>query len=151
MVLPLGEVVVAVDPFGLPDRAAGPGFKLPDHAVHHLLAVEQGEVLRPPQLGDVPVELRRALLEVGEIAVRQVDPGVAADPLRDGDVVRLDADRGELTALVISPAAVDPEDTETLAELVDDDLSIPNATIPPPLFAGTRLGTKVSTSFTPSK
>ena len=69
----LGVVVVTLDLL-----AAGHGRSDPlpgrRRPVHHLPAVEQGEVLRPPQVADVGPELVRALDEVGEVRVRQGDP-----------------------------------------------------------------------------
>ncbi|OEI68909.1 hypothetical protein Cus16_1399 [Curtobacterium sp. ER1/6] len=84
--LALGEVVVAVDPLLLVDRGPEHLGQLPDDAVHHLLPVEQGEVLRPPELGDVPLELGRALDEVGQVGVGELDPPALHQPLRDRDV-----------------------------------------------------------------
>jgi len=63
--------------------------QLPEHPVPYLLAVEQGEVVRPLQLGDVVVELLADLDQVSEIPIEQRDPPLD-DPLR-----RLDVEAGD--------------------------------------------------------
>jgi len=54
--------------------------------VHHLLAVEQGEVLRPAEVADVSPELGLAFHEVGQVRVGQADPAALALLLGDLDV-----------------------------------------------------------------
>src|SRR5699024_11546229 len=87
----LGVVVVGVDAldfhcFLLPH---GTG-QLVDEAIHHLLAVGKGERLRPVQFGDVLIEFRGALAQVGVIAVRQLDTRLGALLLGDADVLLRD-------------------------------------------------------------
>jgi len=88
--LGLGEVVVAVDALGLHDPGAGPLAHARRDAVHHLLAVEQGEVLCPPQLGEVGVELGGALDEVGQVGVGELDPPALRELAGDRDVALRD-------------------------------------------------------------
>ena len=112
--LALREVVVAVDPLLLLHGRADPVGELAHHPVHHLLAVEQGESLRPAELGDVAVELGRALDQVGEVGVRQRDPPRLHRRLGDLDV-RL----GDLVA--DAPAARVQEQPDRV-RLVEADL-----------------------------
>jgi hypothetical protein len=51
--------------------------------VHHLLAVQQGEVLRPAQVPDVGPELVGSLDQVGEVTVGQLNPPLLGQGLRD--------------------------------------------------------------------
>src|SRR5690606_14733377 len=71
MVLLLRKVVVTVDPLDLLELLTDPVRETADDAVHHLLAVKQRELLRPQQVSDVRIELVGALLEIGEVFVRQ--------------------------------------------------------------------------------
>lgn len=82
---------VAVDALLLLHRRAHPLGDLTNDAVHHLLTVEQSEVLRPRELIDVAAELRRALDKVGEVRVGQRDPPLLHERLRDRDVVLRDS------------------------------------------------------------
>ena len=86
----LGEVVVALDGFNRLKVAAAV-LEEPDDALHHLLAVEQGEFLGPVQVGDVVVELRRVLDQVGEVGVGQVDVPLFHEGFGDFDMVDGDA------------------------------------------------------------
>src|SRR5579862_3465992 len=92
--LDLREVVVAIDALDLQFavfRGVGPALgpelapvfgaalavdvmaQLAQHAVHHLFAIEQRELLRPFQVAQVIVELLGAFLEIGEIAIGKRD------------------------------------------------------------------------------
>src|SRR5216683_2858226 len=62
--LALGVVVVRVHRLNGLNRLAEPVLHAVHHAVHHLLAVQQGEVLRPPQVRDVVPELAGVLDQV---------------------------------------------------------------------------------------
>jgi hypothetical protein len=86
MTLLLREVVVTVDPLLFHDGRTHPLGDLADDAIHHLLTVEQGEVLRPAQLADVGVELIGSLHEVGQVTVGQRDPVALGELGRDLDV-----------------------------------------------------------------
>lgn len=85
--LAFGEVVVAVDALEFEHVLTHRLREFGDGALHHLLTVQQGEVLSPLQFRDVVAELARALDEVGEVGVGQVDPPLLRQPLRDLDVV----------------------------------------------------------------
>ena len=61
-----------------------------EHAVHHLVAIEARELLRPVQVANVIVELLGALGEVGEVAVGQRDVLLPANLLRAANVVIAD-------------------------------------------------------------
>ena len=67
-----------IDRLGLLHRLADPLLHAVDHAVHHLLAVQQREVLRPAQVPDVGPELVGTLGQVGQVGVGQRDPPAAA-------------------------------------------------------------------------
>src|SRR5579872_7577 len=82
----LGVVVVALDGFLYPHAAAHEVLQAAPGAVHHLVAIEQSELLCPPQIPQVRPELRLALDEVGEVYVGQADPPALALLLRDLDV-----------------------------------------------------------------
>src|ERR1019366_3045593 len=75
----LGRViVVTVHRLGELDVTADPGREAVDDAVHHLLAVQQREMLRPAQIPDVVPELNGPLDQVGEVGVGQLDPPLPA-------------------------------------------------------------------------
>src|SRR5262249_28359175 len=74
----LGVVVVAGDRLGAPHRLADPLAQACLDPVHHLLTVQQGEVLCPPQVADVGLELVCAFHQVGEVWVGQADPPLLA-------------------------------------------------------------------------
>src|SRR5699024_4923883 len=80
----LGVVVVTVHPLRLSGVVvAEEPAELTEEAVHHLVPVEPGETLRPPQLREVLPELRRPLAEVGVIGVRE--PHTRVPTLLPGD------------------------------------------------------------------
>ena len=86
VVLFLGEIMVALDSFllnlplvpALLEKQVG---QLSHHAVHHLLAVEQRELLRPEEITNIIPELQRPLYEVGQGRVRQGDEPPLHQPL----------------------------------------------------------------------
>ena len=87
-------------------------FQLIGEAVHHLLAVEEGEALRPVQFAEVIVEFRGALPEVGQILVRQrlADAGLP----RDLDVLARD--------LVSHPAGAGVQEHPHPVEFIEAEL-----------------------------
>src|SRR5699024_4425759 len=95
----------------LPHRAG----QLVDEAVHHLLAVGQGEGLRPVQLGDVLIQCRGALPQVGVVAVRQLDACLGALLLGDADVL--------LGDLVAHSAGAGVQEAPDPVQLVDAQLN----------------------------
>ena len=86
VVLALGEVVVALDALDDLEIAAAV-LHQPQDALHHLLAVQQRELLRPFKVGDVLVEFGRAFTKVCEVGVRQFDAVALHQRLGDLDVV----------------------------------------------------------------
>lgn len=87
-----GVVVVTVHRLGALRRLTDPLLEAGHDPVHHLFAVEQRELLRPPQLADVAIELDGPLdHQVRQVAVGQLDPRPLAQPLRHLDVVLRDA------------------------------------------------------------
>ena len=92
MLFLLREVVVAIDPLQLqlalvtllPEHGRAHDRQ---HAVHHLVAVVEGELLRPMQITDVLVERGMVLRNVGEVAIRERYTEATADVLRQADVV----------------------------------------------------------------
>ena len=90
VVLALGEVVMALDALHFLEVAAAVLEDL-DDALHHLLAVEQGEFLGPVQVGHVVVEFGGVLHQVGQVGVGQVDVPLLHQLLGDGDMVGGDA------------------------------------------------------------
>jgi hypothetical protein len=84
------------------------------HAVHHLLPVEQGELLRPPQVADVGPELGLTLNQVRQVRVGQADPPLTALLLRDLDVPRRE--------LVADAAASGVQEQPDAVMLVEADL-----------------------------
>ena len=92
MVLLLREVVVGIDPLKLqrlvaPFLAMDGKADLRQHAVHHLVAVVQSELLGPVQVADVRREGGMVLRQIGEIPVREPDAHLLAQFLGDLDVV----------------------------------------------------------------
>ena len=92
VVLPLGEVVVALDAFLLGERP-GPGRQGFQRPVGHLVAVEPGELLAPLQICEVVAELLGVLGQVGQVFVGQLDEILLHQLLR-----RLDMELGHLVA-----------------------------------------------------
>ena len=84
--LPLGKVVVALDAVGFLKIAAAVLQDF-DDALHHLLPVEQGEFLRPVQVGHIVVKLGRVLHQVGQVGVGQGDVPLFHQFFGDADVV----------------------------------------------------------------
>src|SRR4029453_15080401 len=113
VLLPGRVVVVAPRPLLLLDRTVPRG-EAGDDAVHHLVAVGQRELLRPPQLADVGPELVGALDQVREVVVGQRDPPALHRLLRDPDVVRGD--------LVADAPRTRVQEQPHVAPLVDGDL-----------------------------
>src|ERR1017187_3579915 len=97
----------------LPD----PGREAVDDAVHHLLTVQQREMLRPAQIPQVGAELVGALGQVSQIRVGQRDPPLPAQGLRDLDV----AD-GELVADAARPGVQEQPDPVLLVEADFDEM-----------------------------
>ena len=60
------------------------------HAVHHLVAIVQGELLRPVQVAHVRVECRMLLRQVGKIAIGQPHAHLLTEVLGHPDVVHAD-------------------------------------------------------------
>ena len=117
VLLALGVVVVAVEIVGALDRRVPTCREAVDDAVHHLLAVEVGEPLRPPQRLHVAPELRLALDEVGEVGVGEADPAPAALLLRDLDVLH-----GELVADTARAGVQEQPDPVLLVEAHLDEV-----------------------------
>ena len=91
----LREVVVRVDPLQfqlrlVPSVAVNRTGDLGQHAVHHLVAVVQGELLGPLQVTQVGGKGRMILRQVSQIAVGQRHPQLLAQVLGHLDVVVAD-------------------------------------------------------------
>ena len=70
--LPLGEVVAALDAFVLPE-APGQFVQRLKRPVCHFVAVVPGELLAPVQVGQVVLELRGVLDQVGQVPVGELN------------------------------------------------------------------------------
>ena len=95
----------------------GPREEAVDDAVHHLLAVQVGEPLRPPQCLHVRPELGLALHQIGEVTVGQADPPLLALHLGDLDVLH-----GELVADAAGPGVQEQPDAVVFIEADLDEV-----------------------------
>ncbi|AEI09692.1 hypothetical protein CRES_1336 [Corynebacterium resistens DSM 45100] len=85
-----GVVVVTVDALDFLEFAPDKISHAFDETIHHLLSVQPREPLRPVKVGDVCIELRCALDEVGQVLRRQADPILRAVLLSCEDVLLRD-------------------------------------------------------------
>ena len=95
MLFGLREVVMRVDPLQLQVllmavRAVRGEADFRQHAVHHLVAIVQRELLRPDQIAEVRGKCGMLLGKVSEITIGQLDVHFPAQILRDPDVVVAD-------------------------------------------------------------
>src|SRR5579883_2141974 len=93
VVLPSHVVVMAAHHFyiGLEHRDLSRTLDRCDQVAHHQIAIGQGVVLRPVHRADVVLEVLRALRQVGEILVRQIDHPLTHVVLRQLDEKRAEA------------------------------------------------------------
>src|SRR5215472_15201798 len=87
VLLSLGVVVMTINHFVRDNGRAHEVGQAVQHAAHHLLAVEQRELLRPAQVADVLLELRGVLTQVGKVRIGQLNVPLLGDRLGGPDVL----------------------------------------------------------------